>query len=97
MTKVELGLAAISVLQHVRSLFWMVTVPKTDSTGALCHLYGKVGNNCKRIADSGIHIYEPSLVTYYSWIIVLNTLRKSIVRKTNLLQLFPHPTTGLLN
>ena len=34
------------------------------SPRALCHLYGKAGNNCKRISDSGIHIYEPSLVTY---------------------------------
>ncbi len=34
------------------------------SPRALWHLYGKVGNNCERISDSGIHIYEPSLVTY---------------------------------
>ena len=34
------------------------------SPGCPCLLYGKVGNNCKRIFDSGIHIYEPSLVTY---------------------------------
>ncbi len=36
----------------------------TISPGHLCHLYGKVGNNCKRISDSGILIYGPSLVTY---------------------------------
>ncbi len=30
-------------------------------------------------------------------ILVLDTLRKSIVRKTNLLQFFPGPTTGLLD
>ncbi len=34
------------------------------SPGRSCHLYGKVGNNCKRISDSGTHIYEPSLVTF---------------------------------
>ncbi len=34
------------------------------SPRALCHLYGKVGNNCKRISDSGIHIYEYILLTY---------------------------------
>ncbi len=64
------------------------------SPGRPCHLYGKAGNNCKRISDNGIHIYEPSLVTY--WIIVLDTLRKSIVRKTKLLQFFPGPTMGVL-
>ena len=42
-----------------------ILCPLGYSPGALCHLYCKVGNNCKRISDNGIHIYDPSLVTYY--------------------------------
>ncbi len=30
---------------------------KAVSPRALCHLYGKVGNNCKRISDSGIYTF----------------------------------------
>ncbi len=73
---------------------------RSFSPGALCHIYGKVGNNCKRISDSGIHICGPSLHSQKQMIDALTPpgpLRKSIVRKMNLLQFFPRPTTGLLH